>query len=160
MEREGPVWFQWQIMDWDISPEILGRIGLELSFESAPHPENTGITFMSPPSAGGRGEITRDFRARRPANTAEGDARNRMLGKAGEELVVKEEKKALIIAGRNDLAEKVSHVAVVEGDGAGYDVRSYSPTGAVKHIEVETTRSGINTSFYITSNEVAFSRSV
>ena len=59
----------------------------------------------------------------------------------------------------SDLAEKVSHVAVVEGDGAGYDVRSYTPTGDVKYIEVKTTRSGINTSFYITSNEVAFSSS-
>ena len=90
-------------------------------------------------------------------NSAEADARNRRLGESGEELVVENEKKTLINAGCHDLALQVQHVAVDEGDGAGYDVRSYSPSGGVKHIEVKTTRGDINTPFYITSNEKAFS---
>ena len=159
IERESPVWFQWQILDWDISPEALNRMGLELSSEGPSRHETLGITVTAPPSARQQGAMSGDFRSRRMANSAERDARNKSLGTAGEELVVRHEKEALTAAGRSDLAEKVSHVAVVEGDGAGYDVRSYTPTGDVKYIEVKTTRSGINTSFYITSNEVAFSSS-
>ena len=67
------------------------------------------------------------------------------------------EKTKLIEVGRQDLAEKVIHVAVTEGDGAGYDIFSYSTAGKEMHIEVKTTRAGENTGFFITSNEIAFS---
>ena len=144
-------------MDWSIDDETLNRIGLTLEHEDETRSQSPGIMFTSPPSARPRGETSRDFRGHRTANTAEADARNRRLGKSGEELVLQEEKKTLIDAGRHDLAPQVQHVAVDEGDGAGYDVRSYSPSGDVKHIEVKTTRGGINTPFYITSNEKAFS---
>ena len=59
---------------------------------------------------------------------------------------------------KKDLAEKVVHVAATEGDGTGYDVFSYRDSGEEMHIEVKTTRSGENTAFFITSNEVAFSQ--
>ncbi len=48
-------------------------------------------------------------------------------------------------------------MALVEGDGAGYDVRSYTETGEQMNIEVKTTCSDENTAFYISSNEVACS---
>jgi hypothetical protein len=60
-------------------------------------------------------------------------------------------------AGRADLAAKVSHTSVVEGDGAGYDIRSFFPDGRPKYIEVKTTTGPKNADFLISRNEVAFS---
>ena len=45
------------------------------------------------------------------------------------------EKATLRAAGRNDLAEMVTHVAKVEGDGAGYDIKSYTLNGKQTFIE-------------------------
>ena len=52
--------------------------------------------------------------------------------------------------GRPDLAEKVIHVSQIEGDGAGYDIKSFHEDGTVKYIEVKTTRGGIfHSLFYV-----------
>jgi hypothetical protein len=85
------------------------------------------------------------------------DARNKALGLAGEELVLEAERRRLKEAGRSDLAEKVIHVSVVEGDGAGYDIRSFGDGGEVRHLEVKTTRSGATSGFFVSPNEAAFS---
>jgi hypothetical protein len=42
--------------------------------------------------------------------------------------------------GRPDLAERVRHISAIEGDGAGYDIESFTPEGEIKYIEVKTTR--------------------
>ncbi len=44
-----------------------------------------------------------------------------------------------------------------EGDSAGYDIKSYTVDGEVKYIEVKTTEGGVNTDFFMSSNEVKFS---
>ena len=160
LQRERPVWFQWQIVDWNVPQAVLDRTGLSLSSgDNQATSPSLGITVTPPPEAKRRGTTTAKFRGRRGGNRAEQDARSRALGLAGEVLVVEHEKSVLGSAGRDDLAQQVSHVAKEEGDGAGYDVRSFTPSGATKHIEVKTTRSAIDTPFYISSNEVAFSTS-
>lgn len=67
------------------------------------------------------------------------------------------EKQYLIEKGRRDLADKVLHNSVIEGDGAGFDIQSYFLDGKLKFIEVKTTTGNINTPFFITANELAFS---
>lgn len=103
----------------------------------------------------GRARLQRapiDFVAREQANVA--------LGLAGEEWVVSYERRRLVGAGRADLAERVRHVSVLDGDGAGFDVRSFDPCSERERlIEVKTTRSGILTPFYLTRNELEVSRS-
>ena len=79
------------------------------------------------------------------------------LGLAGEELVLHAERLRLVDAGRPDLADAVVHVSVVEGDGAGYDIGSFSEDGEVRYLEVKTTRSGATSAFFVSPNE---SRSV
>ncbi|MFC7739432.1 DUF3883 domain-containing protein [Roseomonas sp. GCM10028921] len=86
------------------------------------------------------------------------DARNRDLGRAGEEFVLKVEKARLAEAGRKDLADKVCWVADEQGDGAGYDIASFSVDGSQRLIEVKTTNGSASTSFLITANEVEVSR--
>lgn len=66
-------------------------------------------------------------------------------------------RRALRKAKCTKLAKRVTHVAVEEGDGAGYDVRSFEVDGAVKLIEVKTTRGGPDTDFFVSANEVRFS---
>ena len=87
-------------------------------------------------------------------NYAEEDEKKRELGTKGEKWVCEEEKKRLRDAGREDLAQKVKHVAEEQGDGLGYDVLSYEENGSERYIEVKTTTKGLSEAFYITKNEL------
>lgn len=81
------------------------------------------------------------------------DEHNRKLGKAGEEFVLGVERERLKAAKRSDLARKVRWVAEEEGDGAGYDVLSFEPSGEERLLEVKTTNGSARTPFFLTRNE-------
>jgi hypothetical protein len=83
------------------------------------------------------------------------DARNRTLGKAGEERVLKHEIASLQAQGRRDLAKRVRWVAAEDGDGAGYDILSFNLDGSDRLLEVKTTNGWERTPFHITRNECA-----
>jgi hypothetical protein len=85
---------------------------------------------------------------------AEREERNRVLGKAGEERALIHERSVLRDAGRDDLARKVLWVSQEEGDGAGYDIASFTPEGEPRLIEVKTTNGWDRTPFYISRNEI------
>jgi hypothetical protein len=72
--------------------------------------------------------------------------------------VLEHERKALNEDGRGDLAANVEHVSVTQGDGLGFDVLSYSVDGRRKYIEVKTTSLPQDAPFFMTANEVQFSR--
>ncbi|WP_298336446.1 DUF3883 domain-containing protein [uncultured Erythrobacter sp.] len=91
----------------------------------------------------------------RKYDVAERDARNRALGKAGEEIVLQHEQNNLRQAGRDDLADRVRWTAVQDGDGYGYDVASFEPDGRERLIEVKTTNGWERTPFHISRNELA-----
>lgn len=82
------------------------------------------------------------------------DAKNRALGLAGECQVTALERDRLARMGRDDLASRVEHVAVTQGDGLGYDVLSFEESGLERFIEVKTTLHSIATPFFATQNEV------
>lgn len=82
------------------------------------------------------------------------DTRNRQLGLAGELAALDFEKDQLQAQGRSDLARRVEHVAVTQGDGLGYDILSFEPNGLEKFIEVKTTLYAVQTPFFVTRNEV------
>jgi hypothetical protein len=86
------------------------------------------------------------------------DFQRRSLGVAGEEWVVELEREQLRRAGHDDLAAAVRWVARDDGDGAGYDIRSFGTDGAERLIEVKTTNLGPHTPFYITRWEIEVSR--
>lgn len=93
----------------------------------------------------------------RKFDPAERDARNRRLGKRGEELVFLHEQRWLRAHGQHDLARKVEWTSEVHGDGAGYDVRSFHLDGSERLIEVKTTNGPAKTPFFLSENERAFS---
>lgn len=88
------------------------------------------------------------------------EARNRALGRAGEEFVVRVERSRLERAGKHSLARKIKHVAAEEGDGAGYDIASFEASGREKYIEVKTTVSGPVAPFHVSRNELEASRAL
>lgn len=87
------------------------------------------------------------------------EARNRDLGRAGEQLVLAHEQDSLRTVGRDDLADKVRWISVQDGDGAGYDIASFEPDGRERVIEVKTTNGWDRTPFHISRNEIAVAQS-
>ncbi len=81
----------------------------------------------------------------------------RRLGTRGEDLIVEYEKRQLEKAGRADLAKEVKQVSL-EGDGHGYDIRSFTVEYEERFIEVKTTNFDKGTPFLITDNELDFSK--
>jgi hypothetical protein len=88
----------------------------------------------------------------------ERESRNLSLGLAGEDFALRFERWRLIELGVGQLADKVEHVSVTEGDGLGYDIRSYEPDGRERYIEVKTTTFGDRTPFFVSANEVRVAR--
>lgn len=82
----------------------------------------------------------------RKFDPAERDLRNRSLGKCGEEMIFAFERRRLVDQGREDLARR------------GYDIRSFDQRGSERFIEVKTTNGAQTTPFYVTRNELSFSK--
>ena len=100
-------------------------------------------------------ELEQMLHVARKYDAAGRDARNRELGRAGEAHVLAHERARLRSAGRDDLARKVRWVSKEDGDGAGYDIASFTPEGRARLLEVKTTNGWERAPFYITRNELA-----
>ncbi|MET3299054.1 DUF3883 domain-containing protein [Bradyrhizobium diazoefficiens] len=81
------------------------------------------------------------------------DARNRDLGRAGEEFVVGFERRRLERAGKSQLAKDVRWVSDLDGDGYGYDVHSFELDGEPRLLEIKTTCGNERTPFWMTKRE-------
>ena len=105
--------------------------------------------MLGPPTCGRLRAIALRF------DVAARDDRNRSLGRAGEERVLAQERETLRRAGRHDLARRIVRVSQERGDGAGYDIASFTPEGAERLIEVKTTNGAWDrTPFHISANEL------
>ena len=103
-----------------------------------------------PSAAYARKAIQRDYLQR--------EALNRSLGLAGEAFALQFERWRLAELGAGQLADQVVHASLDEGDGLGYDIRSFEHDGRPRFIEVKTTSFGERTPFFVTANEVRFAR--
>jgi len=145
-----------------------GRLTADIATPQRPVVLNDVLRILVPPPE-------RDLVARDEARDAQGEydvsggsvARfdyvrqetlNQSIGDAGEALVLSYEQTRLRHAGKDHLARNVEHVAKTQGDHVGYDIRSYDDTGHDRFVEVKTTRYGRRTPFYISANELRFSR--
>lgn len=103
-------------------------------------------------------EPERKYLARK-TNFSEREKANRKLGEKGEAFVIEFERFRLTCAGRGDLAKEVEWKSKLEGDGLGYDIRSFDPLKNEELlIEVKTTNSGKYQPFFISHNELEFSK--
>jgi len=90
---------------------------------------------------------------------AEREVSNRRMGERGEEFALQFERNRLTLLGRDDLAKEVEWTSKKKGDGSGYDIRSINPENEKDlFIEVKTSNCGKYQPFYISENEVAFSK--
>jgi hypothetical protein len=115
----------------------------------------TRDVFVDPPQLSSA-EVLPDGLRRlvRKFDPVERDHRNRALGRAGEVFVLDIERKRLANGDGEDLARKVRWVADEDGDGAGYDVLSFEPSGGRERlIEVKTTNGAARTPFFLSRNE-------
>lgn len=166
--RENPVHFVWRIRYWDLSPDRLLGLGLEVGppHDPAYVPLQKAASAQrlvkgSAPNTLNKSNVDRKntAHARKVANVdwVERDIRNRHLGLQGEKLVLKHEIDELRLAGRDDLAERVRHVALYDST-AGFDIESFDIDGTPKLIEVKTTQGPKSTPFFISRNELSVSR--
>jgi hypothetical protein len=92
-------------------------------------------------------------------NYLEIEARNRSLGLAGEQFVLRYEHERLWRANQRTLADRIEHVASTKGDHLGFDIASFEVDGRERLIEVKTTQFGALTPFFASRNEVDVSES-
>lgn len=91
-------------------------------------------------------------------NYLEREARNQSLGEAGEQFVINFERARLIHDGKESLADRIEQISATVGPSAGFDILSFEPDGTDRFIEAKTTKYGKNTPFFVTPNELTFSR--
>jgi Domain of unknown function (DUF3883)/Domain of unknown function (DUF3427) len=159
-DREKPVHFAWQLLDGFPPSEVLSEMGLKLVPPAEPVnpavPIPGRLTRIPTPRPTRPGAAKSGVRGRRAVLPGQ-DARNAALGLAGELLVLEHERQRLRDTGRIDLADQVVHTSVVEGDSAGFDIRSFNADGMDRYIEVKTTAGPASNAFFISPNEVDFS---
>ena len=121
--------------------------------------EQYQLFIEPPPRLGPKIERPEEIRRLvRKFDPAERDFLNRQLGNSGEELIFKFEQQRLRQMDRPDLARKVRWVSQEEGDGAGYDILSFDLGGGQRFLEVKTTVGSQTAPFYLTRNELSFSK--
>ena len=130
-----------------------------MSASSSPALQEQAMLWIGPPpthsNAPPPDELEQMSEVAQKYDVAGRDARNRALGQAGEERALAHERANLRATGRTDLAERVRWVSHLDGDGAGYDIRSFDVDGSDRLIEVKTTNGWERTPFHITRNELA-----
>ena len=158
--REEPVYFQWQLKQWNDLINIKDTI---VTTEETKDIEENELAQDSlvlnnnpvfPPQIQQKEVSTDEFRTRKSPDYDNIERLNRKIGKAGEKLALKFEENRLRREGLSDLVGRIKHVSENEGDGAGYDIESFNENGSARFIEVKTTRGSINTGFIISRNEV------
>lgn len=138
------------------NPAWLGRIGVQPSTGGLN--DATELWIGTPPTLANQPapqEMEQMLHIARKFDVPGRDARNRALGRAGEERVMAHERAVLRAAGRADLAQAVRWISEEDGDGAGYDIASFTSQGKPRLIEVKTTNGWERTPFQITRTELA-----
>ena len=157
--REKPVYFKWQILDWEkISNENFSTHKEQISNYTSNNNNNLLLNEDEIEYSSKSGLQTDEFRARKNIDYSKKDKANKEIGLLGEKLVLEYEKKYLRNNNKPELAEKVSHHSVNLGDGLGYDILSYTLEGNKKFIEVKTTKGKNSTDFFVTPTELRRSK--
>jgi hypothetical protein len=164
--RQQPVHFQWQLINWSEYTEennIYWSSIIEVSnkkIEKKKEATKKGLNETRPPiPKEKKSKLAKNsFDIRVKPDYSAIEQKNRKLGLAGEELVVTHEQEKLKSSGHHELARKVLHVAKEQGDGAGYDIKSFSDDGSPIYIEVKTTEGGKQANFFMSAKERLFAQ--
>lgn len=135
--------------DCDVTPPVPTVQDILKSMESPPSREDGDATSIAE---------AKPVYNPAPINYLEREARNQSLGEAGEQFVLNFERARLIHAGKESLADRIEQVSATIGASAGFDIRSFDENGLDRFIEAKTTKYGKNTPFFVTPNELRFSK--
>ena len=134
--------------DSEVNPPVPTLEDFLAAFEDPPRPEASAASAVAERAIYNPGGV----------NYLEREARNQSLGAAGEQFVIHFERARLIHAGREALADRIEQVSTTVGPSAGFDIRSFEEDGNDRFIEAKTTKYGKSTPFFVTPNELQFSR--
>lgn len=147
--KDNPQFQELFAADSEVVPTIPTVEDFLSAWEAPPTPEDCKAPAVAEPNAiynpGG-------------VNYLEREARNQSLGEAGEQFVINFERARLIHSGKDSLAERIEQVSATVGPSAGFDIKSFEENGIDRFIEAKTTKYGKNTPFFVTPNELRFSR--
>jgi hypothetical protein len=129
-----------------------------LEAASLPSERNYVGVLVDPPRPEYVAGISVRPRIPRKLDFATRDETNRNLGRAGEEWVLGYEATRLGEVGYPELASQITWVSEDLGDGAGYDIKSFTDANLDRFIEVKTTNGGPLTPFIVSANELTFSK--
>jgi hypothetical protein len=157
--REKPVYFEWQLLDWG---QIEYDASIEVTKVEIVDSEESENTLIKEDYLGSNVTNTsskrKSFSKRAKPDYSGQEASNRELGLAGELLVLSYERQILLNLEKPELSNRVQHTSVEEGDGAGYDIKSFDIDNNTLFVEVKTTKGSKSTPFYMSSNELEFAK--
>ncbi len=147
--RNNPQYQQLFAADADVAPTVPTVEDFLSAWEQPPEVEEQSLPSV------GEGQAIYNPNG---VNYLEREARNQELGEAGELFVINFEQARLIRAGKESLADRIEQISVTAGPSAGFDIKSFEENGTDRYIEAKTTKYGKSTPFYVTPNELRFSR--
>lgn len=134
----------------------------QAQIKAVPPVRNLNAIQVSPPSRREVRSLVQDASRRKSTfvqrNYIEAEAKNRSIGSAGEEFILRVEHERLWREGKCNLADRIDHVSKTKGDFVGFDILSFEASGREKFIEVKTTQYSAMTRFFTSSNEVEVSQ--
>lgn len=160
--KEKPVWFTWQIIDWEINTLTFDEIGLTLgTLDSGSNNSPTARQKLKPNQLLDDKKKPKERKKRStPVGKRQGKQdheqkakSNKAIGEAGELLVMEHEMNKLKKLGMD---KTPIHIALTD-DNAGYDILSFNTEEEEIYIEVKTTTGTIQQPFFVTANEVKVS---
>lgn len=144
----------------DLAEAVIKKVEQTEGFQALLAPlqhdsDSTLITVPAPEKSvrGDRKNVRDVNRLIQKFDPAARDDRNQELGHQGERLVFETERKRLDERNLGELADRVRWISRDDGDGAGFDIRSFDVQGNERLIEVKTTRGGPQTPFFLSENE-------
>jgi hypothetical protein len=158
-----PVNFNWQLMNWPISDEIIDFLNIKLEPGLKLDKQIQQEKFIVTDAPQKKVKLKREgvkkdkFKNLKIFNNPEKDKKLKEIGDSGEEYVLEYEKERLTNLNKPELIKKIKHVASIN-DTAGYDILSYNEDGTERFIEVKTTKGPEGTDFFISPNELKFSK--
>ena len=162
-EKNKPVNFNWQVVNWPIKDETLNRLSIKLEPGLNIEKQTQKQKFIINEAPEKKPKLKREgvkkdkFRQLKVYNNPETDKKLKDIGNKGEQYIIEYEIERLTQADKAELADKIKHISLVN-DAAGYDILSFNEDGSERYIEVKTTKGPIGTDFFISPGEIKFSK--
>jgi len=140
---------------WDKLQAYFETFANEAPSESALSLVDFESVLEDGPAASELKESEPTYRTSKP-NYLEREQSNRVLGKEGEEFVIRYEKWRLEAAGKKKFIKEIKWISEEDGDGAGYDILSRNIDGSDRFVEVKTTKQPKESPIFISKTEISF----